>query len=271
MTVLVRRAQRLGSVLLLVAVAGLSLPAAPADPTITIRADVWFPMNGEPDSNHPGYMIEFAQAIFGAQGYEVDYRAMPWSRSLLNVSLGFSDCVVGAYKEDAPSFVFPETHWGEDQTLFWKRADSEWRFDGDLSSLEGLQVGLIRGYAYSPAFDAFMEMHPSRAELLSANNALEQNIRKLKLGRIDVTVESRLVMDAKLEALGMEDEIVPAGRLGAPNPMYIACSPKNPESERYVEWVDAGTARLRETGELQAILARYGLHDWDRFPGQVER
>jgi len=65
------------------------------------------------------------------------------------------------------------------------------------------------------------------------------------LGRIDVTVESRLVMDAKLEALGLEEEIVSAGQLGSLNPMYIACSPKNPESQRYVEWVDAGTARLR--------------------------
>jgi len=270
LTALVRRAQRLGSILLLVAIAGLSSPVS-ADSTIHIRADAWFPMNGEPGSDRPGYMIELAQAIFGAQGYQVDYRVMPWSRSLLNVSLGFSDCVVGAYKEDAPSFVFPETSWGEDQMLFWKRADSEWQFDGGLSSLEGLQIGLIRDYAYSPAFDALMAMAPSGAEFLSANNALHQNIRKLMLGRIDVTVESRLVMDAKLEALGLEEEIVSAGQLGSLNPMYIACSPKNPESQRYVEWVDAGTARLRETGELQAILARYGLRDWRQVPDQAKR
>ena len=269
MTALIRRAQRLGAILLL-AIAGLCYPAF-ADPTVRIRADVWFPMNGEPGSDQPGYMIEFAQAIFGARGYQVDYRVMPWSRSLLNVSLGLSDCVVGAYKEDAPGFVFPETSWGENQNLFWKRADSEWHFDGDLSSLEGLQIGLIRNYAYSPGFDAVMATDPPGAEFLSANNALDQNIQKLMLGRIDVTVESRVVMERQLEELGLVDTIVPAGRLGDPNPMYIACSPEKPESQRYVEWVDVGTAELRETGELQAILARYGLRDWQQVPDQAER
>lgn len=255
---------------MLALVAGPSLPVS-ADQIIRIRADAWYPMNGEPDSDKPGYMIEFARAIFNAQGYEVDYRTMPWTRSLFNVSLGFSDCVVGAYKEDAPGFVFPETHWGEDQTLFWKRADSQWHYDGNLASLDGLRIGLIQDYAYSPAFDALMASDRGGAEFLHANHALHQNIQKLLLGRIDVTVESRLVMEAKLEALDMEDRIVPAGQLGAPNPMYIACSPELPESQRYVDWVDAGTARLRDTGELQAILARYGLDDWYRFPDQAER
>lgn len=270
MTARLPRAQRLGLLLVLLAMAGLSYPAL-ADPTVRIRADVWFPMNGEPGSDRPGYMIELAQAIFGARGHQVDYRDMPWSRSLLNVSLGLSDCVVGAYREDAPSFVFPETAWGEDQNLFWKRADSAWHFDGNLSSLEGMQIGLIRDYAYSPAFDALMATEPPGAEFLSANNALEQNIQKLMLDRIDVTVESKLVMERRLEELGLVDDIVPAGRLGDPKPMYIACSPKKPESQRYVEWVDLGTAELRDTGELQAILDRYGLRDWHHGPDQTER
>lgn len=266
-----RRARGVGPYLLLLLVAGLSFPLPADDATISIRADLWFPMNGEPDSDRPGYMIEIAEAIFEPRGYQVDYQDMPWARSLFNVGEGLSDCVVGAYREDAPGFVFPETHWGEDQNLFWKRADSDWHFNGDLTSLEGLQVGLIRDYAYSPAFDALMAKDPPGAEFLSTNNALEQNIQKLMLGRIDVTVESRLVMEAKLQTLGMEDEIVAAGHLGDPNPMYIACSPENPESSRYVRWVDKGTARLRETGELQTILERYGIRDWAVSTEQAER
>lgn len=257
---------RVSLTLLLLAVSSTGSATPVKDETISIRADVWFPMNGEPGSDRPGYMIEFAKAIFEPLGYRVDYQDMPWTRSLFNVGQGASDCVVGAYREDAPNFVFPRTHWGEDQNLFWTRADSGWQYDGNLSSLDGMRIGLIRDYAYSPAFDALMATEPAGAEFLSANNALEQNIRKLALGRIDVTVESRLVMEAKLKALGMEDEIIPAGRLGEPNPMYIACSPANPDSQRYVDWVDSGTARLRESGELQTILGRYGLRDWRPSP-----
>lgn len=260
MLALSRSISAVGSVLTLALFVCMS-PLVSATESISIRADAWFPMNGDPDAERPGYMIELAEAIFEPRGYEIDYAVMPWARSLLNVSQGIDDCVVGAYIEDAPDFIFPSTHWGEDQTLFWKRHDSDWTYE-DLSSLEDITVGLIHGYAYERAFDNHMEAAPDGAEFISANNALEQNIHKLRLGRIDVTVESRLVMEAKLQELGLEGEIVPAGRLGDPDPMYMACSPKNPDSERYARWIDSGTRKLRESGELQAILERYGIEDW---------
>lgn len=92
---------------------------AMANQTISIRADNWYPMNGNPESNLPGYMIELARAIFKQHGYEVNYETMPWKRALSTVKTGKHDCVVGAYKEDAPGFVFPTESWGMDQADFF--------------------------------------------------------------------------------------------------------------------------------------------------------
>jgi polar amino acid transport system substrate-binding protein len=50
--------------------------------TISIRADYWYPMNGDPNSDKPGYMIDLAKAIFEPQGIAVDYQLMPWSRAI---------------------------------------------------------------------------------------------------------------------------------------------------------------------------------------------
>jgi polar amino acid transport system substrate-binding protein len=69
-------------------------------------------------------------------------------------------------------------------------------------------------------------------------------------------------MPEKLSLLGLENKLIPAGSLGEPTPMYIACSPKKESSKDYVKWFDEGLTTLRENGRLNAILAKYGLSDW---------
>lgn len=245
--------------------ASISLALLTAGPihadTITIRADSWYPMNGDPGADKPGYMIELARAVFEPAGHTVDYGVMPWERAVNSVRSGDYDCVVGAYKEDAPDFIFPEESWGDDETHLWVTADSNWRYTG-LDSLDGKNIGLIGGYAYADDFDAYTENHPGQVQFINANNALEQNIKKVIGGRIDTTAESPSVMRAKLKDLGMDGKLVSAGPLAEPVPMYIACSPATGNSETYTDLIDSGTRKLRESGELKTILDRYGLEDW---------
>lgn len=229
--------------------------------TISIRADNWYPMNGAPGAEKPGYMIELAQIIFGEHGHSVDYQTMPWERALATVRAGEEDCVVGAYKEDAPDFVFPDQKWGLDQSAFYVKADSSWQYDG-LNSLKGKKIALIGGYSYGEEFDQYVEKNPGVADFLNANNALELNIRKVIGGRVDALVESPAVLEAQLSEMGLEGKLKKAGDLGEAEPMYIACSPANPKSSEWVQLVDEGTKQLRESGKLQEILSKYGLEDW---------
>ncbi len=230
---------------------------------ISIRADVWFPINGEPNSSAPGYMIELAQKIAATSGHEVDYKTMPWERSVAQVREGEFDCVVGAYKEDAPDFIYPDTPWGIDESFFYTKKGSSWQFKG-ISSLDSVKIGSIGGYAYDDALDAYIEANKStsKVQVINANNALENNIKKVIAGRIDATVESKLVMSAKLKELGLVQDIVPAGRLGTPTEMYIACSPAKASSKNYVKLFTEGTHKLRQSGELKTLLEKYGLEDW---------
>ena len=230
---------------------------------LTIRADVWFPINGLPNSDKPGYMIEMASAIMKENGREVDYRTMPWERSLDQVRKGNYDCVVGAYKDDAPDFLFPELSWGEIETNLYVKSDSNWTFEG-IESLEGVALGAIGGYAYSEEFDAYVEefKETSKVQVINANNALEQNIKKLLAGRLDTLVESDLVLEAKLQEMGLEGQIKPAGQLVGATEMYIACSPAKEGMQEIVDQLNQGLIQLREAGKLKPILKKYGLKDW---------
>jgi polar amino acid transport system substrate-binding protein len=230
--------------------------------TVSIRADNWFPMNGDPKSATPGYMIELATRIFGDAGHTVDYRTMPWERAVKSVREGEFDCVVGAYPEDAPDFIYPKASWGLDEAAFYVKKNEAWRYTG-LESLSTIKLGLVGGYAYDEAFDNYIkENNKGNYQFIKGDNALENNIKKILAGRLTATVESPLVMLAKLKEMGHQGEIVEAGKLGEPSDMYIACSPAKKSSKALINLVDEGTSQLRQSGELQKILDKYGLKDW---------
>lgn len=232
---------------------------------LTIRSDYWYPMNGTPNTSHPGYMIEIASEIMNAHGYTVNYELMPWARSLKKVAEGKFDCVVGAYKEDARDLLFPEESWGIDQVDFYKLKDNQWQYKS-IQSLNNITVGIIGGYAYEESFDEKVKTSedPMQFQIINENNALELNIRKLLLGRITTTPESIYVMQSKLRQMELTDRVISAGTLTGEEHMYIACSPSKKETKQYLKWFDDGIRKLRATGKLKTILDRYHLKDWKK-------
>jgi polar amino acid transport system substrate-binding protein len=238
---------------------GMLIPVSAA--TVSIRADSWFPMNGEPGGDSQGYMIDMATEIFTAAGHTVDYKQMPWERAVKSVREGLFDCVVGAYPEDAPDFVFPSTSWGMDSTGYYVTNESTWQFSG-FDSLLTQKVGVIGGYAYGEEFDALVKSRPDVFKNSSGKDALSKNFKKLVNNRIDVVVESVAVADAKLKELGLNSKLKIAGTNPEKAPIYIACSPAKSTSKMYIELIDKGTKTLRKSGKLKAILDKYGLQDW---------
>lgn len=237
--------------------------AASVADTISIRADNWYPINGEPGSENPGFMIELAQTIFKDNGHQVDYQTLPWKRAVQQTAEGTFDCVVGAYKDDVPDFVFPKEHWGLDQAFFFVQKDDSWSYT-DLQALaaSSATLALVGGYNYSEEFDAFAKANASKVQYVNADNALENNIKKVLAGRATATIESKLVMSAKLKDLGLKGQLKTAGALQEPTEMYIACSPKKSSSQAYVDMIDKGTQTLRASGKLAEILSKYGVEDW---------
>jgi polar amino acid transport system substrate-binding protein len=234
--------------------------AAQAD-TVVIRADHWYPMNGKPGDANPGFMIEIAQRTLAQGGHTVDYDLMPWERALHSAENGTIDCVVGAYKSDAPNLLFPENSQGVDITATFVKKGSPWRYS-NLEGLKSVQVGGITGYSYGDDVDAFIEQNPQKVQLLSGDTALEQNIRKLLGGRIDVILESPSVLNAKLKELNLQGQADFAGAIGEPENLYIACTPQKDSSRAYIKMISDGTQQLRQSGELKKILEKYGLSDW---------
>ncbi|PIE39054.1 MAG: hypothetical protein CSA52_00080 [Gammaproteobacteria bacterium] len=239
----------------------LSGGSALAD-TVTIRADEWYPFNGVPDSESPGFMIEIAARALAKGGHRVDYQNMPWERAVNAVQNGRIDCIVGTRKGSL-DLVYPEEAQGIEDTAFYAIPGKKWTLD--KKHLMANKMAVIGGYSYDEGMlDAHIAAQSGKGlvHVSKGADALDKNIKMLLAGRVDIVAESPFVMLAKLAETGKTGKVVEVARMNKPYDLYVACSPVKPSSKEYARLLTDGTRALRDSGELKVILDKYGLEDW---------
>ncbi len=231
--------------------------------TITVRADPWYPYNGDPKSKHPGYMIEIAQLAWAEAGHKLDYQILDWDETLKRVKAGKIDCAVGVGKEEAPGLVYPKQTMGVMNTGFFRLTDSaSWKYSG-VASLKGKRIGIIDGYTYDEAeIDAYLETKPADLHIAGGDTPLEDLANKMANGELDVIIESITVFKATTRKMGINFLFKGAGKIDSVSAVYVACSDKNKSSQQYADLIDKKLSQLRANGGLQKMLDEYGLEDW---------
>lgn len=125
--------------------------------------------------------------------YEVKHKLVPYSRSVNLVKNKEADLFVASYYEETDGVLYPEKDMYFDADVVvavYKKGSS---LDG-ANSLDGKDVGWIRGYAYNDYFDVQMN-----EQLV---NKRKQAINMLKNDRIDY------FLDAKVEVENMDKSLL---------------------------------------------------------------
>jgi len=238
--------------------------SACAQETITARADAWAPFNGDPLSDSPGYGIEILKEIFEPRGFKIDYQILPWDETLKEVEEGKYDIAIAANVEESPKLVFPKEEFGVNENAFFVKAGSSWTFAG-IDSLRGVRLGCIDKYSYDSELDKYIASAKGsdKVQVLTGDEPLRKNIKKLFAERVDVLVECPQVMAWSLRIMGInEKEVSQAGKLKGVHKIYMAFTPAKESSKRYAKIFDEGMKELRENGKLKDLLGKYGLRDW---------
>ncbi len=246
-----------------VALALLFSGASAQAASITLVADEWCPYNCTPGSAKPGYMIEIAQKVLGAAGHTIVYQNLPWSRAIAESRLGKYDGIVGAAVGDAEDFTFPSQTMGKASNVFWVNLGDSWKYTG-VPSLDKISLGTIRDYSYSEEIDAYVakyEKDAKRIQIASGDNALDINFKKLAVKRIGALIENGNVAEYHLADSKQVGKFQAAGETEA-DAVFIAFSPASPNGKQYAKLLSDGVAKMRASGELAAILKKYGLSDW---------
>ncbi len=239
---------------------------------LTIVADEWCPYNCDPTSERPGYIVELATAVFADAGYQVQYITEPWSRAIVDTESGEFDGLIGGGRTEVPNFVFPEVEQGVARHALFTLTDTTWIYSGP-ESLEGVSLGVIASYSYGTFNERYilpqLAAGNPHIQVVGGDKGLELNLRKLAEGRIQsVAEDSHVFWWRSLDSPDDKLKYREAGVLDYEK-VYIAFSPANKHSAELARVLSNGTMALRRSGELQKILARYGMHDW--INGRVEQ
>lgn len=113
----------------------------------------------EQDSSktNKGIGAELAQKIMTNLGHDIEIEIYPWKRAQMMVKNGLADVLIGPYKtsEREALFNFNSYHFYQDYMVFYSRNDSEFTWNGDLSELHNVKIGLMAGWVYGDRFEKY--------------------------------------------------------------------------------------------------------------------
>ncbi len=229
--------------------------------TITLVADDWCPINCEPSSDSPGYVVELAIKIFSDAGHQVKYQYLSWNRALAQVRAGKFNGAIAATPEELPEGIFPIEELGYYGNYFIQNKGSEWHYTS-VDSLAEVDLAVIQGYNYGENLNEYIKANPTKITDMGGNDVVRRNLGMLMKGRVDVYLEDRNIAFYTAKNMGILDEIEVAGTEGTPIALYIGFSPAIKQSKQYAQILSEGMRRLRKNGQLKKILDKYSVLDW---------
>lgn len=232
-----------------------------ADTLRIVSPDYWCPFSCQQGAAQEGFTIEILRAIFEPLGYQVVFSNANYSRALQSVREGHSDAIPSALKAEAPDFVFPAEPISRNRFCVYASPDSQWRYR-QPSDLENLQIGLIQGYDYGAPLSAWVAGHQQQFSVQTGDNLVQRLASMIRLQRLDGFIEEENLV----AFLQRQQPQLALRKAGCEAPVYgfLGLSAANPRAALISRQFDTGLRRLRQSGELEAIMARYGLHDWQQ-------
>jgi polar amino acid transport system substrate-binding protein len=230
---------------------------------LIVAADEWCPYNCTPGSAEPGYLIEVLEAVFAPLGVRVEYRTMPWKRALLSTQRGAIDAAVGAVRGNYADNIIGEQSLGLDETILIVRRGEAFTYAAP-QSLDGKALGVIADYTYDNhgPLDKYLEARRSSAQdiyVIHQDKPLTSLFAMLASGRIDAFPENRYVAAYAAAQLGYAERVREV-ETGSADEIFVAFTP-NEEGRRNLELFEAGVERLKASGRLAEILARYSIRE----------
>lgn len=242
-------------ILALIIVTILWLAPARGDDEIIVAIEPWAPFADE-DLPGRGFLTRLTEAAFEAAGYEPRVEFIPWARALHDVEQGYRHVLMGLFysEEREQVYRYSEPVY-QAQVGLVARADFERDAYDSLQELVEYTIGIGRGFANSPEFDAAAE------DYLNVDIATDHatHIPMLFAERIDMMAGT---VDIILHAA--EQQGHPAASMKVLEPplmvhdIHIGVSRAIDDSERIRDDFNRGLRAIRADGTYDDIMARYG-------------
>lgn len=221
---------------------------------LRLVADGWPPFTDSTLVNG-GLATDIVSTALARAGYATGFEQVPWARAMLGIGEGRYDVVVNAWFSEERTLIGQfSAEYLINRVRFLKRKDSPIQFD-DLQQLHVYPIAVIRGYAYSKAFDEDGQMQKVPVH----NFALA--VRMLAADRVKLTLEDEYVARYYLarESPKVRNAVEFLPKPLSENGLHILVSLKNPEHEQIVAGFDREIAAMKADGSYARLLRQHGM------------
>lgn len=216
--------------------------------------DIWPPFTDVTLVNG-GLATDIVSTALARAGFASGYEQVPWARALLGVGEGRYDVLVNAwYNEDRKKLGQFSSEYLVNRIRFLKRKDTPLEYS-NLQQLHAYPVAVVRGYAYSPPFDA-----DTALQKVPVHN-FAMAVRMLAADRVKLTLEDEYVARYYLarESAKVRSAVEFLPKPLSENSLHILVSLKNPQHAQIVAGFDKAIAAMKADGSYDKLLRQHGM------------
>jgi polar amino acid transport system substrate-binding protein len=233
---------------------------APASGEVILTTGDWPPYVFE-TGNDKGPMVDIVVAAFKEAGITPKIVFYPWKRAEDEVRQGkaFAAFPYSVSDERKKEFDFSDPMYDVKAKFFYNK---KYHSDGmpfeKLEDLRNYKIGGLLGSWYEPYFK-------NAGLQVEYVNATDQNVQKLALGRIDLTVEEENTTRLLIRKLfpNEADQFAtlekPLEQPGVVNELSLLVSRGYPNSAELLKQFNTGLAAIRANGTFKQILEKYQI------------
>lgn len=227
---------------------------AAAESPLRLVADPWPPFN-DATLLHNGLASDLVATALQRAGYATRYVQVPWERALQGVEKGTYDVLISAwYNDERATFGHYSQPYLTNRIRFLRRKGSQVEF-AQLSDLYPYSIAVVRGYAYSSAFDK-----DSRLNKVGVAG-FAMGARMLHAGRVQLTLEDELVARYHLSRslAGIADQLEFLPQPLSESGLHILVSRRHAQHQQIVEAFNQAIEAMRADGSYAELFRRHGL------------
>lgn len=203
-----------------------------------------------------GILVDVVTEAFRRTGHQLEIQLMPWARCLAETRGGRVDGIFSVFRlpERNEFLTYTNVPIINEVLAFFVPAESDLKFGGDITQLQGLRIGVIRDTSYGAKVDSVLDAGVW-STVVKTNN-IDSLVGMLALKRIDLAVGYRnVVLDAarKKGYLGKIKEVSPSIDI---IPSYLAFTKLRDYSE-IVASFDKALTSMKRDGSFGAIYEKY--------------
>lgn len=206
-----------------------------------------------------GIYIDLLTEAFERSNIKYEFMELPFSRILEMTKAGKIDIGVDVFINDErkTNGIFLEKYpIAEYSYVLCTRVDSSFEYDGNIESLKGKDIGIVRGYTLG----SYDYLYSDEAYKFDYTEDTTKLLNNLINSRIDMAIEVKPTAKISLRDLGYEKEVKIDDNFYISNLSYLYLT-DNDFSRALIDELSYSFSDMKKDGTIEKIFEKYDMLD----------